>query len=205
MAHKGSFLSEEKIKISGQAGPAKGAARKAAVDHAALVVACARGDEDALKALMEAEGGAMLGVALRMLRRRDLAEDAVQDSLVQIWRKAHQFDQARGSANGWIYTILRNRCISKLRHESWEIATEGDALERRLDQEIIDEAYERLDTRSDLRRCLAALDPAKRSAVLLSYVLGYSHGEISGRMQSPLGSVKAWIRRGLAQLRECLS
>ena len=154
---------------------------------------------------MESEGGAMLGVALRMLGRRDLAEDAVQDSLVQIWRKAHQFDQSRGAASGWIYTILRNRCLTKLRHERWEIATEGDALERRQDQEIIDDAYARLDSASDLRRCLAALDPAKRSAVLLSYVLGYSHGEISGRMQSPLGSVKAWVRRGLAQLRECLS
>ena len=147
----------------------------------------------------------MLGVALRMLGRRDLAEDAVQDSLVQIWRKAHQFDSARGAASGWIYTILRNRCLTKLRRESWEIATESDVLERRQDQEIIDDAYARLDSASDLRRCLTALDPAKRSAVLFSYVLGYSHGEISGRMQAPLGSVKAWVRRGLAQLRECLS
>ncbi|RPE66949.1 RNA polymerase sigma-70 factor (ECF subfamily) [Pacificibacter maritimus] len=174
-------------------------------DHAALLQACAKGDKSALKALMALEGGALYGVAYRMLGRRDLAEDAVQDAFVKIWRKAHQYDPMRGAAKGWVFTVLRNRCLTMLRSEKWEVATQGDVLERRLEDEIVEDAYARLDSASDLRRCLQALDPAKRSAVLMSYVLGYSHGEISGRMKSPLGSVKAWTRRGLSQLRECLS
>lgn len=179
--------------------------REDAPDHADLLADCATGDRRALQAIMTAEGSLMLGIALRMLRRRDLAEDAVQDCLVLIWRKAAQFDPSRGSARGWIYTILRNRCLTMMRQESWEIATEGDVLERNQDEAVAEDAYARLATTSDLRRCLGGLEPAKRSAVLLSYVLGYSHGEISGRMQAPLGSVKAWLRRGLNQLRECMS
>lgn len=175
------------------------------IDHAAMVRACADGERHGLQSIMRAEGAMMLGVALRMLRRRDLAEDAVQDSLVLIWRKAGQFDASRGSARGWIYTILRNRCLTMIRQESWEIATEGETLERTRDEDVVEEAFERLASTSDLRRCLGGLEKAKRSAVLLSYVLGYSHGEISGRMQAPLGSVKAWLRRGLNQLRECMS
>lgn len=147
----------------------------------------------------------MLGVARRMLRRPDLAEDAVQETLVLVWRRAHQFDPARGSAKGWIYTILRNRCLTLLRREDREVATEPDAFDRDADSTVLDQAFERLGTSSDLRRCLERLDTQTRRAILSSYVLGHSHGEIAGRMEAPLGSVKSWVRRGLDKLRECLS
>ncbi len=169
------------------------------------IEACARGDRAALRAVMETEGPRLLGIALRMLRRRDLAEDAVQESFVALWRKAHQYDASRGAARGWLTTILRNQCLTMLRRESWEIASDAESLERRQDEEIVMEAYGRLDMNSDLRRCLDRLEPPKRLAILQAYVLGYTHGEISGRIRAPLGSVKAWVRRGLVALRECLS
>lgn len=169
------------------------------------IEACANGDRAALRALMDTEGSRLLGIAIRMLRRRDLAEDAVQECFVSLWRKAHQFDAARGSARGWLTTILRNQCLTMLRKESWEIAEDAGTLERRQDEDIVMEAYGRLDMNSDLRRCLDRLEPRKRVAILQAYVLGYTHGEISGRIQAPLGSVKAWVRRGLSALRECLS
>lgn len=175
------------------------------IDHASLLKACAGGDRSALKQLMTAEGGRMLGVARRMLRRADLAEDAVQDAFVLIWRKAHQFDPARGSAKGWVYTILRNRCLTMLRSEDREIATAPEQVADASDQAVLDTAFARLDTAADLRRCLETLDPGTRRAILASYVLGRSHGEIAGRMEAPLGSVKSWVRRGLLKLRECLS
>lgn len=176
------------------------------IDHSALVAACAAGDRVALKTLMDHEGKRMLGVALRMLRRRDLAEDAVQESFVALWRNAGQFDPERGSATGWIYTILRNRCLTLLRQGERD-AQHGDmeTFDEAADESVLEDAYHRLDANSDLRRCLSTLEPSKRMAILASYVLGYSHGEISGRMKAPLGSVKAWLRRGLTQLRECLS
>ena len=173
-------------------------------DLAHLIQDCARGDQTALRTIMSAEGGQMLGVAQRMLRRRDLAEDAVQDSLVLIWRKSDQFDAERGNAKAWLYTVLRNRCLTMLRKESWEIATEAETLEYKQDNDVVAQAYERLGSTSDLRRCLSGLDAEKRRAVLLSYVMGYTHGEISGRLKAPLGSVKSWLRRGLTQLRECM-
>ena len=171
-------------------------------DHAALIKSCAAGDRPALQQLMSAEGGRMLGVARRMLRRVDLAEDAVQESLVLIWRRAHQFDESRGSAKGWIYTILRNRCLTMLRREDCEVP---DAMDEPPEQVVLDTAYDRLGDTTDLRRCLDGLDPETRQAILSSYVLGHSHGEIAGRMAAPLGSVKSRVRRGLLKLRECLS
>ncbi|WP_425051762.1 sigma-70 family RNA polymerase sigma factor [Psychromarinibacter sp. S121] len=175
------------------------------MDHAALLKSCAGGDRLALQKLMDAEGGRMLGVARRMLRRDDLAQDAVQEALVLVWRKAHQFDAQRGSAKGWIYTILRNRCLTLLRSEDREVATSPERLSASEDAQVIDTAFDRLADTTDLRRCLEGLDVQTRRAILSSYVLGHSHGEIAGRMEAPLGSVKSWVRRGLLKLRECLS
>lgn len=174
-------------------------------DHAALIRACASGEKHALKTLMQAEGGRMLGVARRMLRRSDLAEDAVQDALVLIWRRAHQFDATRGSAKGWLYTILRNRCLTMLRQEDREIATDAEDLDARTDDEVLAAAYDGLETTAGLRQCLERLDVPTRTAILSSYVLGHSHGEIAGRLAAPLGTIKARVRRGLLKLRECLS
>lgn len=154
---------------------------------------------------MEAEGGRMLGVARRMLRRADLAEDAVQDCFVLLWRKCSQFDARQGQAKAWIYTILRNRCLTLLRNGDREIALDEDKAEKASDEAILEVAYNRLERTNDLRICLETLDPNKRMAILSSYILGYSHGEIAGRMGAPLGSVKAWVRRGLLMLRECLA
>lgn len=174
-------------------------------DHATWLKSCADGDREALRALMQAEGGRMLGVARRMLRRPDLAEDAVQETLVLVWRRAHQYDPARGNAKGWVYTILRNRCLTLLRREARDVATDPETLDREADTMVLDQAFDRLGTTTDLRRCLERLDEQTRRAILSSYVLGHSHGEIAGRMGAPLGSVKSWVRRGLGKLRECLS
>lgn len=171
----------------------------------AQLAACAAGDRSALKHLMRAEGCQMLGVATRLLRRKDLAEDAVQDTFVLIWRRASQHDPERGSARGWIYTILRNRCLTLLRQERRDEATAPEVLDLHVDATVVDTAWDRLDHASDLRRCLEGLDEGTRRAILSSYVLGHSHGEIAGRMNAPLGSVKSWVRRGLLKLRECLS
>lgn len=174
-------------------------------DHAALIRSCAAGDKRALQDLMTAEGGKMLGVARRMLRRADLAEDAVQDSLVLIWRRAAQFDDTGGNARAWVYTILRNRCLTMLRKEDREVATDSDQLDTTPDTVVLDAALGGLESSMGLRQCLERLDSASRQAILSSYVLGHSHGEIAGRLQAPLGTVKARVRRGLMSLRECLS
>ncbi len=177
----------------------------ASTDIADLIAGCAAQDRAALMRLMQIEGSRMLGVATRFMRRADLSEDAVQETFVMIWRRAGQFDPSRGTAKGWIYTILRNRCLTMLRQEQRDIATAPEVIDQSLDDHVLQTAWDRLDTASDLRKCLEALDEGTRHAILSSYVLGLSHGEIAGRMSAPLGSVKSWLRRGLSKLRECMS
>ncbi|WP_244300799.1 sigma-70 family RNA polymerase sigma factor [Roseibium hamelinense] len=166
---------------------------------------CAQGDKAALREILETEGPKMLGVARRLLQQKELAEDALQDTLILIWRKAHQFDARRGAAKPWIYAVLRNRCLSILRSDAREIATEDDRLELRVETDRVDDAWKNLGHDSELKKCLEGLQEEKRTAVLMSYVLGCTHGEIAGRLQAPLGTTKTWLRRGLAALRECMS
>ncbi|HEU0220896.1 MAG TPA: sigma-70 family RNA polymerase sigma factor [Paracoccaceae bacterium] len=174
-------------------------------DHAEAVRACARGDRSALQTLFREEAGRLIGMAMRILRRRELAEEAVQDAFVQIWRHAASFDAAKGSARGWIYAIARNRALTILRDSGREDLMPGEDLDALREADPAASAWEGLDYSSRLRACLEALDEMKRRCVLLAYVQGLTHGEIAGRLDAPLGTVKAWVRRGLAALRECLA
>ena len=174
-------------------------------DRANELIACARGEREALSQLFQLESGRLLGIAFRILRRKDLAEDAVQETFVRIWRFAHQFDPEKGSSKTWINAILRNQALTILRQSDREQPEEPWQLEIRADAEALNEAWTGLAESSELRRCLGQLDDDKRQGILMAYVLGYTHGEIAGRLGAPLGTVKAWVRRGLKALRACLT
>lgn len=176
-------------------------------DHAQALAGCARGDRGALKALFEHEAGRLIGVAQRIVRRRDLAEEVVQDAFIQIWRKAHQYSPDRGSARGWVYAVVRNRALNLLRDGSREELFSDERLIDLQDTGHADDAeraFDRLEAGSRLRQCLSALDDAKRRSILMAYISGFTHGEIAGRLGVPLGTAKAWVRRGLTALRECM-
>ena len=171
-----------------------------------LMSRIARGDKAALADLFATEGGRLIAVALRIVRRRDLAEEIVQDSFVAAWHRAAQFDPARGSARGWLTTIVRHRALNLLRdgarlefHDSAALIEMGDRNRDAAD------AFDALADRDSLRLCLGQLDEPKRRAILLCYVTGLNHGEAAATMNVPLGTVKAWIRRGVSALQECLS
>lgn len=175
---------------------------------AADISAVAQGDRQALKRIFDAEAGRLIAIAERIVRRRDLAEDVVQDAFVAIWQKAHQYSPDRGSARGWLHAIVRNRALNILRDGKREDLMDGDALEtlQEADQtEVIMSAWTALDSHQRLRRCLEGLEETRRRGILMAYVGGYSHGEIAGRLSLPLGTAKSWIRRGLASLRECMA
>ena len=166
---------------------------------------CAKGEEAALRLLYETEAGRMLGVAMRLLRRRALAEEAVQDAFVLIWRKASTFDPAKGSGLTWIYTVLRNRALNILRDESRTELRDSPVGEEVEDERDSPEtAMLKLSDADALRACLEKLEPKRRSAILLAYVQGLSHGELAGRLDQPLGTIKSWIRRSMMSLKECL-
>lgn len=172
------------------------------------LLGCARGEQTALRRIFDLEAGRLLGVAQRMLRRRDLAEEAVQDTFVQIWRKASQFRAGESSPAGWIFAILRNRCLNILRDGgrlSMLDAPSLAALQESRRDAAPAEAWDGLGDRSQLRSCLEGLEPTTRHSILLAYVAGFTHGEIAAMQDVPLGTAKSWIRRGLIALRDCLS
>lgn len=179
-----------------------------ALDHGGLLLRCAAGDRSALRALYEAEAPRMKAVARRILRREEIAEEAVQDAFLRIWRKAGQYDPARGTALGWIYTVQRSVALNILRDSSRENPAPPEDMEAHLDLraeiETAEDIWGRLDAGSRLKACLDRLEPARRKVLILAYAFGLSHGEIAGRLAHPLGTVKAWVRRSLSALRECM-
>src|SRR6187431_1803829 len=168
---------------------------------AAALIRCASGDRAALRVIYDVEASRMVGVARRILRRQDLAEEAVQDTFMRVWRAAATFDREKGAARSWIYAILRNCALSILRDEG-RFTSDEDAAEQAAP--MTENALASLPEASALRRCLERLDPARRSVVVLSYVHGLSHGEMAGKLGVPLGTVKSWARRSLISLQECM-
>jgi RNA polymerase sigma-70 factor (ECF subfamily) len=170
-----------------------------------LLGRCARGEDGALAALYQATAPRVLGCLLRILRRRALAEEALQDVFVQIWQRAAQFEEHRGRAFAWIVSIARYRAIDILRRERAEsvdpfVLAESIHAETPAD----DTAPQLMGPDEALERCLGQLTEDQRESIRLAYLAGQSHQEIAATLDRPLGSVKSWIRRGLLALRECL-
>jgi RNA polymerase sigma-70 factor (ECF subfamily) len=168
---------------------------------------CAQGDRAAMRRLFDGEGPRLMAIAMRLLRDPVLAEEAVQDTLVKVWTRAASFEPGRGAPRAWLTMILRNTALNILRSERrQDHAADGDieALQDRVAVDETEAVLRSLDPTLRLRACLEALEERRRHAILLAYVHGYSQGEIAGRAGLPLGTVKAWMRRGLGQLRECL-
>ncbi len=170
-----------------------------------LIAAVARGETAALSALYAQEAPRMLGIAMRILKRRALAEEAVHDAFVQVWNRAGSFDAVRGEGRAWLYAILRHRSLNILRGEArTELTDDIEALDSESPAEGPEAAMARLSDESRLRHCLEGLEPDRRKAVLLAFVDGLSHGELAERLKMPLGTLKSWIRRSLLALRECM-
>jgi len=175
-------------------------------DYNAALHACALGDEHALKRIYLQDSKRLLGVALRIVRERHLAEDVVHDAFVSIWNKAASFDATRGEGRGWIYSVVRHQALNMLRDREREVYADEEAIDnmQQQNEELIVDQFELNASLGQLQDCLSHLDGAKRNSILCAYVDGCSHSEIAQRLNAPLGSVKAWVKRGLAALRECM-
>ncbi|KAE9650616.1 sigma-70 family RNA polymerase sigma factor [Pseudomonas sp. PB105] len=170
-------------------------------DYEACLLACARGDQRALRRLYEQDSSHLLGVALRIVRDRALAEDIVHDAFIRIWRGAGSFDPSRGSARGWVFSVTRHLALNLVRNHYREVPL-GDEHEQ---VAAPTDTFEFSARSGQIHICLEQLDPARRTCILHAYVDGYSHSEIASRLDTPLGTVKAWIKRSLAALRECMA
>jgi RNA polymerase sigma-70 factor (ECF subfamily) len=179
-------------------------------DYEAALLACARGERYALQALYQREARWLCGVAQRIVGDRARAEDVLHDAFVEVWRSAATFRPALGSARGWLYTVVRHTALRVRRRDGRVDIVEPQALTELADagqgagQAAEGDAGRGLDVER-LDRCLDGLEPVRRTCVTLAFVEGCTHEEIATRVAAPLGTVKSWIRRSLAALKDCLS
>ena len=171
----------------------------------AMLQACASGDRTALHRLYIATAPQLFGLALSILRSRELAEDIMQDSFVSVWRHAYSFDPSRGSAMAWLARIVRNRCIDHLRQRGREVPLDPEFMQRWEDptSSPADLAALSQDARR-LWECLDELEESPRKILLLVYYEGMTYNEAADRVGAPLGTVKSWVRRSLVRLKGCM-
>jgi RNA polymerase sigma-70 factor (ECF subfamily) len=171
------------------------------IELAQLLQRCAAHDSAAFRLLYDKTSPILFARLLRMLRRRSVAEEALQDVYVRIWERAGQYEAGRGRALAWMVTIARYCAIDLMRRERMTLVGD-DALSEVADESSGDPL---LDKPNNFDECIGQLPEHTRNCLTLAFVEGRSHDEIARLTANPLGSVKSWIRRGLLSLKACLS
>jgi len=182
-----------------------------------LLAQTARGDHTAFATVYERTHAHLFGVALRMLGREHAAEDVLQEAFVSVWKSAAQYRSTIGGQEvqpmTWLIAIVRNKALDALRSRARrsetdlppELGDDGDETSLQSagasSLELLSEAARAL----QIEGCLGGLDGSHRQSLALAYYQGLSHTEVAAQMGAPLGSVKAWIRRGLEKLKACLA
>ena len=170
-----------------------------------LLGRAALGERGAFQELYRATAPKLFGVALRILRREDWAEEVLQECYVSVWRHAAEYRPGLAAPMTWMTSIVRNRCLDWLRRPNPEP----------LDDEALQEIesgnpgpltlLEQGRDSAALARCLRGLEPKQRQAIALAFFDGLSHAELAQHLREPLGTVKTWVRRGLRRLKACLT
>lgn len=172
-----------------------------------LVRGVARIEPAPFEELYERHGAVAFGLARRMLRTQERAEDAVQEAYISLWRGAARYDPAGGSVRSWLLGMVRNRSIDILRRlgvdERRRIAIGFEdriAAGEQLETDLI-----RREEATRVRSALATLPPDQRRALELAYYGGWTQTEIAEHFDIPLGTVKSRTRLGLEKLRSALA
>jgi RNA polymerase sigma-70 factor, ECF subfamily len=179
-------------------------------DLARWLAQVALGDRRAFESLYHATSSYLMGVAWRVLQHRDLAEEVLQDAFVKVWHGAGLYDARLGAPMTWLINIVRNRAIDIRRSRAASLsdahgdddaaapdamASPGAGPEQWLDAAI---------RSAGVQQCMAQLNASQRQALALVYYKGMSHSEAAESLRTPLGTTKAWVRRGLDILKACL-
>lgn len=177
----------------------------------ALIDRVALRDEAALRALYDCTAPRLFGLALRLLRRHDAAEDVLQESYLTVWRAAADYRASLSPPLAWLGLIVRSRALDALRRHASSRADRtqelDDSLGHTLEGDTPDpmDAADASEQAAALHQCLSRLELRQREVLSLAYLRDLSHSELAQQMALPLGTVKTWIRRGLVQLRGCMA
>ncbi|MGF7155572.1 sigma-70 family RNA polymerase sigma factor [Novosphingobium gossypii] len=182
-----------------------------AEDRALLVSAihrAASGDAAGLRRIYELTSAKLFGICLRICADREAAEDVLQDVYVKVWRRAASFDDTRASPVSWLAAIARNAAVDWRRTEHRHDPLPDDAMAAMA--AIADEApqadvlMEGDQERRRLLACLEGLPHEQSGAIRSAFLQGLTYQELAERSDTPLGTVKSWIRRGMLRLKDCL-
>ncbi len=177
----------------------------------ALIDRVALADESALRELYELTSSKLYGVAVRVVSNRSWAEDVLQEAFLNIWRIAGNYKATLSPPMAWLCLIVRSRGLDFLRRRTSDRADAVQELDDVMSDTIEGDSANPMDTALAgeqawaLHQCLSQLGNKQREVVSLAYLRDLSHGELAEQLKLPLGTVKTWIRRGLEQLRGCMS
>jgi len=174
-------------------------------DIADLIARTALRDRSAFRQLYDRTSAKLFGVALRILRDRAEAEEALQEIYVKIWQRADRYVMGGYSPISWLVAVARNHALDIVRARR----PQADDIDEALDiadagpnpEQATLESHER----ARIDKCLGELEPARADAVRGAYLDGYSYEELAERHKVPLNTMRTWLRRSLIKLRECLT
>jgi RNA polymerase sigma-70 factor, ECF subfamily len=172
-----------------------------------LLARCALRDQQAFSALYRFTSAKLFAVALRITRRRDWAEEVLQEAFVNIWNHAGGYTATKSAPMTWMTAIVRNRALDWLRRpREVEIDEEQEEMLASIpdDSPGPEELLRRSTESGELAQCLKGLTDEQQRSISLAFFYGLSHAELAEQMRKPLGTVKTWIRRGLERLKTCL-
>jgi RNA polymerase sigma factor (sigma-70 family) len=170
----------------------------------------ARRDAAAFRRLYEFTSPKLFGLALRILRKQDLAEDVLQESFVSVWNNSGRYQAELAAPMTWLTTIVRNKAFDALRRRDDTEELDSESFDKELMNALESTApgpAEKLRMSAEasaLAHCMSRLQGLHRQAIALAYFHDLSHSEVAAQLKLPIGTVKTWIRRGLESLRGCL-
>ncbi|HEX4326561.1 MAG TPA: sigma-70 family RNA polymerase sigma factor [Burkholderiales bacterium] len=165
------------------------------------------GSMPAFELLYQGTSSKLFGVALRILRREDWAEEVLQECYVSIWKHCADYQLQLSAPMTWMTSIVRNRCLDVLRRPNFEDPTDDDAVFESFETDepgplaLLEQSVEA----KAIARCLGGLEAKQQQAIRMAFFEGLTHVELAQKLNQPLGTVKTWVRRGLMKLKDCLA
>jgi len=178
------------------------------VELTRLLSLCKLGDKNAFNNLYKRTAARLNGIAYRITGNVDSANEVLQEAFIQVWKNKDSYQAHKSEAFTWLTAIVRYRAYDRLRHD--KTRHQGDMIE--FDENQLSSHYFQLDKscetehcQQSINHCLATLEKKQSQTILMAYLYGYNREEISQYFDTPINTIKSWLRRGLGRLKLCLS